>query len=152
MIAAIPRPALALGLLGLSPFVYGAAAAHWRGLEIAYAPPLMIMEVYGPVIFAYMGGVFWGFACGANRAGGRAGWRWLGLAAAPALFIFLALFIAPGEAVPILLFAFPALLPIDFVFWRARLAPRWWLSLRFVLTALVTGCLWVAAEGAGFAL
>lgn len=137
--------------MGLIPFIYGAAAAHLPAWESDSAP-LVIIEVFGPLLFAYMSGVFWGFAAGANRASGRAGWRWLGLAGAPAAGIFVAMLVAPGDTVEILLFGFPALLPIDYLFWRAKMAPRWWLSLRVLLTAIVTACLWLIANGAGFAL
>lgn len=148
----IPRPPLAIGIAGLVPFIYGAAAAHLPAWESDFAPPLVIIELFGPLLFAYMSGVFWGFVAGSNRTSSRAGWRWLGLAAAPAAFVFLAMLLAPGDTVEILLFAFPALLPIDYLFWRAKMAPRWWLSLRVLLTAIVTICLWLIADGAGFAL
>lgn len=148
---AIPRPALLIGLAGLLPFLYAAVAATEPRLELEFAPGYFIAEQYGLVIFAYMSGVFWGFAA-PKKAAGREGWRWLGLAVAPAVVAFLALVAAPGETLTILLWAFPALLPVDWAFQRAKLAPRWWLSLRLILTAVVTACLWLAASGAGEAL
>lgn len=149
---AIPRPALLLGLAGLLPLVYGAVGTYLPALVLPFAPPLMVMELYGSIIFAYMSGVLWGFVCAGGKAGGRAGWRWLALSAAPALAMFLIVMIDPGEMVSILTFAFPALLPFDYLFWRAKLAPRWWLTLRVLLTVAASACFWFAASGAGMAL
>lgn len=149
---AIPRPALMLGLAGLLPFLYAALAGQEPRLELDLAPALLVAEVYGLVIFAYMSGVFWGFAVAGKKAAGDAGWRWLGLAVAPAVVMVLALVVEPGRQADLLLIGFPALLPIDFVFQRAGLAPRWWLALRLLLTAVVVACLWLAVSGAGEAL
>lgn len=149
---AIPRPALLLGLAGLLPFLYAALAGQEPRLELEIAPALLVAEVYGLVIFAYMSGVFWGFAVAGKKAAGDAGWRWLGLSVAPAVVMVLALVVEPGRQIDLLLVGFPLLLPIDFVFQRAKLAPRWWFALRLLLTAVVTGCLWLAASGAGEAL
>ncbi|MFV0474685.1 MAG: DUF3429 domain-containing protein [Pikeienuella sp.] len=147
-----PRPPLLIGLAGLAPFAYGALSAQIPAIASDFAPPLMVLEIYGPMLFAFLSGAFWGFASGSSRVSGRAGWRWLGLAAAPAALLFVATIVEPGEIVSLLLFGFPALLAIDFLFWRAKLAPRWWLPLRVLLTALATACLWLALNGVGEAL
>lgn len=149
---AIPRPALYLGLAGLIPFLAAALGAQIPALELEFAPPLLIIDLWGPVIFAYMSGVLWGFATGAKQTAGRPGWRWLGVAAAPALFLFLALFAAPEATVMILLIGFPALLIADLLFWRKKMTPPWWMTLRLLLTSIVTGSLYLVHTGAGFAL
>lgn len=148
----IPRPPLVIGFAGLIPFVYGALAAQIPDIASDYAPPLMIMEFFGPLLFAFLSGTFWGFVCGSSRVAGRAGWRWLILAAAPAFALFIAQIIAPGDIMDLLLFGFPALLVIDFIFWRAKMAPRWWMTFRIMLTVLCTICLWLASTGVGEAL
>ncbi len=152
MIPSIPRPALMIGLAGVLPFIYAAIAATEPRLELDFAPGYFVAENYGLVIFAYMSGVFWGFAA-PKKAATKDGWRWMGLAVAPAVIGFLALVaLPPGETLTILLWAFPLLLPLDWMFQREKLAPKWWLTLRILLTVLVTGCLWLAASGAGEAL
>ncbi|MEM8754320.1 MAG: DUF3429 domain-containing protein [Pseudomonadota bacterium] len=138
----VPRPALALGLAGLIPFLYGAFAASAPDAAFAGLEGPRVLTTYGLIIFAYMSGCLWGFAA----AKGRATWVWMGLAVAPAVVVFLALAAEPDGALGTLLMAFPALLIFDFAFWRANLAPRWWMTLRLILTAVVTLCLYVGAN------
>lgn len=144
-----PLPALVVGLAGLLPFIYGAMAAGNPDISLEFAPPLLMVEIFGPIVFAYMSGVFWGFATAENQADS---WGWLGLSILPAIYVFVAMFAAPGETLTILLIGFPALLPIDYLFWRVNMTPRWWMALRIVLTVVVTAALWVAGENAGYAL
>ncbi|MEM7523200.1 MAG: DUF3429 domain-containing protein [Pseudomonadota bacterium] len=138
---AIPRAALALGLAGLIPFIYGALVTAWPNLILLGVSGRDVLELYGVIIFAYMAGVFWGFAA----AGGRTGWVWMLLAVAPAVVAFLALIADADAALAVLLVGFPSLLVLDFAFWRARLAPPWWLGLRGLLTSIVTLCLYIGA-------
>lgn len=138
---AVPRPALALGLAGLIPFLYGAAVRVAPDLRFAGLDGVWVLEVYGLIIFSYMTGVFWGFAA----AAGRTGWGWMTLSVLPAVVAFLTLAATPDAIIPTLLLGFPLLLVVDVLFWRARIAPRWWLSLRGLLTAIVTACLYLGA-------
>lgn len=148
MTTRIPLPALALGLGGLLPFVAGAAnhlePALLAGLDLP--APLdagrPLLATYGTIILCFMAGALWGFAA---RASG--GWLWAGLVLSvlPALF---ALFFVTGsgrEAMVLLLAAFAALLPLDALLQWRGLAPRWWLRLRLLLTAVVCSCLALAA-------
>ncbi len=136
----IPRAPLLLGLAGLIPFLYGALASlvpsvRWFGLS-----GTEVLAAYGPVIFAFMSGVLWGFAAKA----GKAAWLWLGLSVTPAILIFVALLFFQGEVIAALMIGFPALLLVDLWFWKAGLAVAWWPALRVILTTVVTLCLYLS--------
>lgn len=133
----IPRAALALGLAGLIPFLYGAAAIVFPALALAEYPARAILEIYGAVIFCFMAGCLWGFAA----KDGRDLWRWLGLSVIPAILIFFAILRFGRDSTAIMTVAFPALLILDVAFARAGLAPAWWMQLRILLTIVVTTCL-----------
>ena len=133
----IPRAALWLGLAGLIPFIYAAAATLAPGLTIASWPPRGVMEVYGVVILAFMSGCLWGFAAkdGADL------FRWLTLSVIPAIALFFGVIIGDSDLVIVLLVGFPALLAFDFTFAKEGIAPIWWMRLRLLLTTIVTICL-----------
>ena len=134
----IPAPALLLGLGGLVPFLYAAAATLAPGLRISPTfAPAIVFDVYGVVIFCFMAGCLWGFAA---KDGGNL-MKWLGLSVIPAIAIFYAIVLGGADLMLILTFAFPALLVFDIAFAREGLAPDWWLPLRYLLTAVVTACL-----------
>ena len=137
----IPFPALALGLAGLIPFVYAAAATLAPTLEIGALPRGSVFEVYGVVILAFMAGCLWGFAA---KDGERL-WMRLGLSVIPAILIFFAVLWFGGALIVILMVAFPALLLVDFALARGGAAPTWWMRLRALLTSVVTLCLAIGA-------
>lgn len=137
----IPAPALALGLAGLIPFLYGAAAAISPGLAMEAWPPRGVLEVYGVIILAFMAGCLWGF-------GAKAGadlWRWLSLSVIPAIALFFGVIVGDSDLLIVLVAGFPALLAFDFAFARAGVAPGWWMPLRILLTIVVTACLAIGA-------
>ncbi len=133
-----PRIAILLTAAGALPFL--AAAAMILGLVPGEGRALI--TAYGTVILAFMSGVLWGFAA----RGGRA-WAYV-LSVLPALHVFF--FVMPhpwaiqGQALAHLIAGFLAVLVLDIVYQAKGLAPRWWLSLRVPVTAVVVGCLWVA--------
>jgi hypothetical protein len=136
----IPRAPLVLGLAGLIPFLYGALASsvpsvRWFGLSGE-----VVLNAYGPVIFAFMSGVLWGFAAKA----GKAAWLWLGLSVLPAILLFVTMIFAEEDVIAALMVGFPALLAVDIWFWKAGLAVSWWPALRTILTTVVTLCLYVS--------
>lgn len=138
----IPAPALLLGLCGLIPFLYAAAATLAPDLRISPTfAPIAVFDVYGVVIFCFMAGCLWGFAAkdGADLM------KWLGLSVIPAIAIFYAILLADAALIVALMVGFPALLILDIAFARAGLAPDWWLPLRYLLTAVVTACLAIGA-------
>ena len=134
----IPRPALALGLAGLMPFLWGLATIlipALYDLTLATIGPRFVgpyvLISYGSVILSFMSGVLWGFAAqGAeNRLAGYA------LSVLPALWVFFMVGGGPSQALSALLVGYLALLRLDwqFAFWG--LAPAWWMRLRLILTA-----------------
>ncbi|NNK78941.1 MAG: DUF3429 domain-containing protein [Litoreibacter sp.] len=150
----IPRSALVLGLAGVIPFAFAAV------LSIAPAPPIgtdsyplfhpkdaaAILSAYGTVILCFMSGVLWGFAAKgpANRAA-----RGYTLSVLPALYAFFTttrhVFGSTSDesSIQFLIGGFLGLLVLDFIFWKQGDAPKWWMSLRVLLTALVVTCLFV---------
>lgn len=141
----IPRSALVLGLAGLLPFLWGALTVLFPDAGMQAMARLgsrfigpYVQIAYGTVILAFMAGVLWGFA---TRAEGRLAAFGYTLSVVPALWAF---FMVGGGAVSAavnLATGFAGLLLLDWFFWNAELAPRWWMALRVPLTLVVLLCL-----------
>lgn len=149
----IPATALALGLAGLLPFLWGAAgilAPGLTGWSLGFLPGRFhgaaVMQIYGIVILSFMAGVIWGFA---TRATGAQAGYFYALSVLPPIWAFFAATGATGPSLWALLVGFVVLLPIDWTAARAGLAPAWWMRLRLLLTTVVSACLIVGigAEG-----
>lgn len=146
----IPRAALLLGLAGLIPFLFGTATlfsvplAQW-GLEVLgprfIGPYVQIF--YGTIILAFMSGVIWGFATRATGAVAASGYA---LSVIPALWAFFMVRDGPNSAALYLAVGFIGLIGIDYMFWKQKLAPPWWMHLRILLTTVVTICLFLTAN------
>lgn len=141
----IPRAPLILGLLGLIPFVWGAATVMMDDLAtlgMQYIGPRFIgpyvQLFYGSVILSFMSGVLWGFATKAEGAQAATGYA---LSVLPALWAFLMTGGGPVSAGSNLIVGFLGLLMLDFAFSRWGLTPPWWMPLRLLLTAIVVACL-----------
>jgi len=141
----IPPAALILGLAGLIPFVWGVLTMTVPGWDIAASARLgprfvgpYVQLAYGTVILAFMSGVLWGFA---TRAEGRIATSGYALSVIPALWAFFFVGGGPVSAAIYLIAGFAGLLGLDWLFWRNRLAPPWWMRLRVGLTAGVVACL-----------
>ena len=141
----IPPAALWLGLAGLLPFVWGVVtmAAPAAALQtVAWIGPRFVGPYvglfYGAVILSFMSGVLWGFAA---KAQGRIEATGYALSVLPALWAFFTTGGGAAAAAVALIAGFLALLGLDWLFWRQRLAPRWWMKLRVILTAGVVLCL-----------
>ena len=89
---------------------------------------------YGAVILSFMSGVLWGFA---TKARGRAATAGYILSVIPALWAFFMTGGGPTGAAVNLIAGFLGLLLLDWHFWQMGLAPKWWMHLRGLLTALV---------------
>jgi hypothetical protein len=134
----IPSGALTLGLAGLIPFFWGALLI--LGLDAGRLPlpaalqgdGRLVLLRYGGIILPFMSGVLWGFATKTTGARATMGYA---LSVLPALWWFFAPGTGPVSALTSLLSGFVALLLLDYAFWRWGLAPRWWMSLRLLLTA-----------------
>jgi len=141
----IPRAALWLGLAGLLPFGWNLGtllsptlaqvALDWLGPR--FVGPYVGLA-YGTVILAFMAGVLWGFAVRARF------WVFYVLSVIPALWVFFFVGGGPERATLWLASGFAGLLVLDWVFWRAGLAPVWWMRLRLILSAGVLASLMLA--------
>lgn len=141
----IPQSALVLGLAGLIPFAWGALTTALPDLQFwgarALGPRFVgpyVQLFYGAVILSFMSGVLWGFATKADGSQAATGY---GLSVLPALWAFFMTGGGPTSAGIYLIAGFVGLLALDFMFWRWRLAPPWWMHLRILLTAVVVVCL-----------
>ncbi|ART99526.1 DUF3429 domain-containing protein [Yoonia vestfoldensis] len=137
----IPRSALLLGLAGLIPFFWGALTLLRPDLGLwgaaLFGPRFIgpyVQLFYGAVILSFMSGVLWGFA---TKATGRLATASYILSVIPALWAFFMTGGGPTGAAVNLIVGFLALLLLDWHFWQMGLAPRWWMQLRSLLTALV---------------
>ncbi len=137
----IPRAPLILGLAGLIPFVWGATTMFADGIAVWGAGTLgprfvgpYVQLSYGSVILSFMSGVLWGFA---SRAEGRVAATGYALSVVPALWAFLFVGGGPVSAAVYLIAGFIGILGLDWMFWSQGLAPRWWMRLRLLLTAVV---------------
>lgn len=141
----IPRSALLLGIAGLIPFAWGAFTALSPDWQLWGAQTLGARFVgpyvglfYGSIILSFMSGVLWGFATRAEGAVAASGYA---LSVLPALWAFFFTGGGPVSAALYLMTGFVGLLGLDWLFWVQGLAPRWWLALRLLLTAVVLACL-----------
>ncbi|WP_299688799.1 DUF3429 domain-containing protein [uncultured Tateyamaria sp.] len=141
----IPRAPLLLGLAGLIPFVWGALTLFVDPLAqfgaSTFGPRFVgpyVQLFYGSVILSFMSGVLWGFATKAHGTQAATGYA---LSTLPALWAFFMTGGGPVSAATNLIFGFVGLLMLDFAFSRWGLTPRWWMSLRLLLTAIVVACL-----------
>lgn len=144
----IPRSALYLGLAGLIPFLWGAASVGVPGLDTfgltTFGPRftgIYVLNFYGAIILSFMSGVLWGFA---TRAEGRAATIGYAFSVVPALWAFFMVGGGAESSIVALIAGYLGLLLLDAAYWRAGLAPRWWMGLRIPLTAVVVTCLAIA--------
>ena len=143
----IPPAALALGLAGLLPFLWSAATQLFPAVAAfggTFLPPMFLGPyvglTYGTVILSFMSGALWGFAARAPEAGPLP----YALAVIPALWVFFTVTDASDTSSIFLIAGFVGLLLLDATFAAQGLAPRWWMKLRLLLTAVVVACLSVA--------
>ena len=130
----IPRTALYLALGGLVPFLVCAGVALSGNQVVLRGAEDEIMLRYGIIILAFMSGVLWGFA---TNASGKMATVAYGPSVLPALWAFFTAVGPTPQALGALIPGFYGLLVLDYYFWRAGLAPPWWLRLRLPLTAVV---------------
>ena len=130
----IPKSALLLAIAGLIPFLVCAGVGLSGNQVVLRGAEDVIMLRYGIIILAFMSGVLWGFATNAN---GRRATLAYGLSVLPALWAFFTAVGPTPQALAALIPGFYGLLALDFFFWRAGLAPPWWMRLRLPLTAVV---------------
>lgn len=135
--AAIPRPALVLGVAGLLPFLAGTLGVWLLAYPQFYFVVNMQMA-YGALVLAFLGAVHWGLAM---AQGDAANWRRLGLAVVPVPLGLLALVFPSGLGLVTLALGFAGMFFADLRAVAAGRAPAWYKVLRKPLTALVLVCL-----------
>jgi hypothetical protein len=154
---AAPSPALALGALGVLPFI---ALATPVAKQIAPLLPLVVAERaetfqigYGVAIASFLGGVHWGAVCAspltatatAGSVAARMAAERLTWGVVPSLLAWPLVAMEPGPAAALLSALLPALYAADRRFARRGLLPSWYLALRAPLTLGATfGCLLTA--------
>ena len=146
----VPRAAMLLGLSGLLPFFWGVVThispaafdATMSTVGPRFVAPFVLLS-YGSIILAFMAGVLWGFATRAQQGA----WAYYALSVIPALWAFFLVGDGPISSAIYLGLGFVGLLGLDWLFWRDKLAPVWWLSFRAMLTAGVVASLGVVAFG-----
>lgn len=153
LLPGVPLPAALLGLGGLIPFVFFALLALFASGDLA-ATAQSALRGYGLVILSFLGGVHWGLAIADygvqssdRRAYGGASWARLGFSVAPSLFAWFALVLPMGLGLFYLALCMVALLGTEMSLGRSGLFPRWYLSLRGILTTGAGLCLALGAFG-----
>ena len=141
MILGIPKSAFLLGGAGVLPFVWGATTVFHTGLSewgVETMGPRFVGQYvqlqYGTVILSFMSGVIWGFSTKGKQNQATLGYS---LSVVPALWAFFMIDRGSEDAFGSLIAGFLGLLLIDWYFWQLRLAPPWWMRLRFFLTTIV---------------
>ena len=141
----VPVSALALGLAGVIPFLWG-AATEISPFLIDLGQDMFgtridgqnVLVFYGTIILSFMSGVLWGFSTRAEGGTATLGYT---LSVLPALWAFFFVGGGADRAARFLIAGFIGLLGLDYGFWRLGLAPGWWMQLRNLLTLLVVGCM-----------
>ena len=125
-----------LGLAGLIPFV-GAGALAWWAPSVWQVTAVYGFSYYSAVILSFLGGVHWGSALQVPRAGNQ---RRLVLAMVPSLLAWPALLFNVTTGLWVLLAGFILIGGYDLSRDGRDGFPRWYLTLRCLLTAVVVLC------------
>ena len=143
----IPKPALALGVAGVIPFVgmaAGSFAADPREAVFAINAGL----IYGAVILSFLGGVHWGRALAGDAV--EPSWKRLGWGVTPSVIAWGAAFLTDAVLAIVLYVAgFALAFFVDIRAARAGLFPPWYGTLRKILSIAVLACLLVTLLGSG---
>ena len=145
--ALIPSSARWLGLLGLVPFVtmtFEAVTDISAGADDARFG----LRAYGAVILSFLGGIQWGLAI--RNSDGNARTRQgltpiLTVSIVPSLIGWTGLVVEELLGFGLLIIGFVLVLISDVRAVNKGIAPRWYLRLRYPLTAIVISCLTITA-------
>ena len=143
----IPSSARWLGLLGLVPFVtmtFEAVTDISAGADDARFG----LRAYGAVILSFLGGIQWGLAI--RNSDGNARTRQgltpiLTVSIVPSLIGWTGLVVEELLGFGLLIIGFVLVLISDVRAVNKGIAPRWYLRLRYPLTAIVISCLTITA-------
>lgn len=144
MFKGAPRVAMALGVLGLIPFV-ALAVLSWAGHGGISVLAREALAAYGATILSFLGGVYWGFALAGEQAARPGLAARLSIGVLPQLVGWVAVLLPfrGGQALTA-----AALLVWLLVERRAvaqGAAPGWFMQLRLPLTLVAAACLAGAA-------
>ncbi len=142
-----PRVALALGYAGLIPFVGLAAASLAAPAEpAAFAAKALL--AYGATILSFLGGVHWGLAIAARERAPGAFAMSLAIGVLPQLLGWAALLVSLPIGALMTASGLVALLAADAQAVRRGLAPGWFFTLRWPLSAAAATATAVSAAAA----
>lgn len=135
-----------LGVVGLLP-LFGHALFAWLAPPEEALGLLRSLVQYTAAILAFVGAIHWGVSLAsplpfAPRDGARLVWG-----VVPALFCWVITMYSPAIALPALFLGLLVALAADWLLFRDSAVPRWFLTLRAVLTAgalLCVGAGWMA--------
>ena len=127
------RLAWGLGLAGLLPFI-GSSIAVWVAPTVWKVSSIYAFTYYGAVILSFLGGIHWGSALQVPRDNNV---RRLVLAMVPSLIAWPALLFNTVTGLWVLLAGFLLMGGYDISREGREGFPKWYLSLRCVLTAVV---------------
>ncbi len=141
--ASLQRFALALGWLGVIPFVSLALACLLLpGLAARHAA-LSALILYGALILSFLGGATWGLTL-ARPDRAELGVRDLLIGIGASLLGFAGALLTPGAGLPVLVAGFALMLAYDLRAIAAGLLPVWYRPLRMGLTFTAIASLGVA--------
>ena len=143
----IPSSALWLGLLGLVPFVTMTFEAV-TDISAGTDDSRLGLRTYGAVILSFLGGIQWGLAI--RNSDGNARTRQgltpiLTVSIVPSLIGWAGLLVEELLGFGLLIIGFVLVLISDVRAVNKGIAPRWYLRLRYPLTAIVISCLTITA-------
>ena len=141
------RTILSFGIIAILPFIWSVASEFSTSLADfglwllgpRWLGPYLALH-YGIVLLALHSGLLMGFALGAHARP-----RLVILAALPGLWAFLFSGGAPFSAALMLALGYLLALAVDWLFWRAGLAPLWWWPMRLVQSLVILLCLLATA-------
>ena len=145
--ALIPFSARWLGLLGLLPFVTMTLLTV-TDTSAGIDDTRFVLRTYGAVILSFLGGVQWGLAI--RNSDGNARTRQgltpiLTVSIVPSLIGWAGLLVEELLGFGLLIIGFVLVLISDVRAVNKGIAPRWYLRLRYPLTAIVISCLTITA-------
>jgi Protein of unknown function (DUF3429) len=145
-IPATQRFAWILGLSGLLPFV-AQALFSWLSPPVELVGVLRSQVHYAAAILTFLGAVHWGVTLASPSIVDTPAATRLIWGVTPALFCWIVTLYPIDMSLPLLFFGLLAALVIDLVLYRGTPVPRWFFTLRIVLStgALASvGASWLA--------
>jgi hypothetical protein len=144
-ISATQRFAWILGLAGLLPFL-AHALFSWLSPPSELGGVLRSQAHYAAAILTFLGALHWGVTIASpSIVDGPAVTRML-WSVIPSIFCWVVTLYPIDVSLPLLFAGLAVALPVDWLLYRASPVPRWFVTLRIVLTAVA-----LAAVGASWA-